>query len=221
MNLIRWRWKRTIALVCSCIFLVFLFNHVLKSEEPNGCGTTSETRPCLEALFPKVMSTLENLSLSAYLCYYSLWGALKHGGPLPWMSKIELCLRNEELSKLDEGHLLKTFRRQGAQAMYDSANGLYRVKLRDDLRPCEAYLYVFEEDRQMKVVRRVGWKNRLLPPAACEALHCFPSTLIEPPLKEERFLGRNVAVPREGFEVQKYLFPDSWWKEVEPPKCSG
>uniref|UniRef100_A0A2R5L789 Putative secreted protein n=1 Tax=Ornithodoros turicata TaxID=34597 RepID=A0A2R5L789_9ACAR len=220
MNLIRWRWKRLL-LLASCGTLLFLFfNYILKAEEPNGCGNTSETRPCLETLFPRVISALEALGLSAYLCYFSLWGALKLGGPLPWMSKAEVCLRNEELLHIDEGQLLKTFRRWGTAALYDSANGLYRVKLTDDGRPCEAYLYVFEEDKAMRVVRRVGWKNRLLPPGACEVLHCFPSSLIVPPLKELQFLGKSIAVPREGFEIQKYLFPDSWWKEVEPPKCA-
>ncbi|KAG0441684.1 hypothetical protein HPB47_015887 [Ixodes persulcatus] len=70
-----------------------------------------------------------------------------------------------------------------------------------------------------KVVRKVGWKNRLIPPTACHTLHCFPAELIAVPMNVVPFLGTKVAVPHEGIEVLKYMFPDTWWKEIIPPNC--
>lgn len=219
MNLPHFRRKRVLAYLVVAGLLLLTLNYILKSEEANGCGRTSDTGPCLLSLFPKVLDSLTAQGVSSYLCYYALWGALKDQQPLPWTNKVELCLRNEELSDLDEGQLLKSFRRYGVNAYYDSANGLYRATLRDGSSACEVYLYVFEEDKIVHRVRRVGWKNRLLPPDSCDTLHCFPVSLLTPPLKETTILGATVNVPHDGIEVLKYMFPDSWWKGEVPPKC--
>lgn len=220
MRFPHYRRKRVLACIVLGGVLLLTVNYILKSEDTNGCGRTAQTEPCLRSLFPQVVNSLNSLGLSNYLCYYSLWGSLKYGRPLPWINKVELCLRNEEVAELDEGHLLKTFRRQGVAAYYDAANGLYRATLLEgDNSICEVYLYVFEEDPITHMIRRVGWKNRLVPPGNCDTLHCFPKALIDPPLLDVNFLGAKVDVPHDGIELQKYLFPDSWWKELVPPKC--
>lgn len=219
MNLPHLRRERALLCLLAAGLLLLTLNYVLKPEEANGCGRTSDTAPCLLSLFPKVLDSLSAQGVSSFLCYYALWGSLKEQRPLPWTNKAELCLQNEELSRLDEGQLLKSFRRHGVLAHYDSANGLYRAKLKEGSGACEVYLYVFEEDKIVRRVRRVGWKHRLLPPDACDTLHCFPVSLLTPPLKETTFLGARVSVPHEGIEVLKYMFPDSWWKGEVPPKC--
>ncbi|CAN7937436.1 unnamed protein product [Ixodes hexagonus] len=219
MKFPRFRRKRVLSCVVLAGVLLLTLNYILKSEDTSGCGRTAETPECLASLFPKVVSSLESLELTGYLCYYALWGALKQEGPLPWTKRIELCLRNEELAGVDEGHLLRKFRLNGVHVHYDSANGIYKATLMKGSNACEVFLYVFEEDKIVRKVRKVGWKNRLIPPTACDVLHCFPSGLIAPPLKEATFLGTKVEVPHEGIEVLKYMFPDTWWKEIVPPNC--
>jgi len=74
---------------------------------------------------------------------------------------------------------------------------------------------------QIGMLRRVGWKRRMLPPD-CEgmtSLECFPPRLIAPPLPLREFGGFVFPVPREGIEIQKYHYPDNWWKEVLPKNC--
>jgi hypothetical protein len=74
---------------------------------------------------------------------------------------------------------------------------------------------------QIGMLRRVGWKRRMLPPD-CEgmtSLECFPPRLIAPPLPVKEFGGFVFPVPREGIEIQKYHYPDNWWKEVLPKNC--
>ncbi|CAN8017768.1 hypothetical protein HPB47_019393 [Ixodes persulcatus] len=219
MKFPHFRRKRALAFVVLAGALLLTLNYVLKSEDASGCGRTAETPQCLSSLFPKVVSSLDSLGLTGYLCYYALWGSLKHEGPLPWTKRVELCLRNEELSGVDEGRLFRKFRQNGVLAHYDSANGIYKTALAGGSDACEAYLHVFEEDKVIRKVRKVGWKNRLIPPTACHTLHCFPAELIAVPMNVVPFLGTKVAVPHEGIEVLKYMFPDTWWKEIIPPNC--
>lgn len=219
MKFPHFRRKRTLAFVVLAGVLLLTLNYFLKSEDTSGCGKTSETPGCLSSLFPKVVTSLDSLGLTGYLCYYALWGALKHEQPLSWTKRVELCLRNEELVGVDEGRLFRKFRQNGVLMHYDSANGIYKATIMGGSNACEVYLYVFEEDKIVRRVRKVGWKNRLIPPTACNILHCFPAELIAPPMKETTFLGTKVKVPHEGIEVLKYMFPDTWWKEIMPPNC--
>ncbi|XP_022650495.1 uncharacterized protein LOC111267154 [Varroa jacobsoni] len=208
----------TIYVAVLCIVLLVIVGF-LQKEAANGCGTTEDAHPCLEKLFPLVLKSLQSLDISLhYLCYYSLWGALKIGEPLPWTNRIELCVQNEELlAKADEGSIVKTFRRHGLEVRYDSANGLYYAWHDADVR-CQVYLYVFEsQDGQS--AWRVGWKHRLKSSKVCEGTTCFPARLVKAPLKQLDFMGLRVNVPHEEFEIQKYLYPDSWWKDVRAPNC--
>lgn len=111
-----------------------------------------------------------------------------------------------------------------------------------------ARIHVFEKDSQEDMYRRIGWRSRLLPSTMCKQLHCFPTNLIDNNNDEKMIknsLKKNVSqhksrqsieqlpkleflpslflnVPREGLEIQKYHYPDTWWTMTDSAdECSS
>lgn len=221
MKIIRFQLKRFIVVFILAVIVITI--HILRSSQENDADTTdcflsSETLKKIEDLLGLTKKPLEDLRLTHFLCYNSLWGALKQKGPLPWQTGLELCVLNKEMAAVDEGFLVRTFKRHGLNIAYVSASGYYKVSKIDEPFPV-ATLTVFEEDPITHQMRRVGWIHRMIPPNQCDELNCFPLELIMTPLPLVTFGEHNVPAPRDGIEMQKYLFPDSWWKEITPPNC--
>ncbi|GLH03037.1 Uncharacterized protein GBIM_08968 [Gryllus bimaculatus] len=184
------------------------------------CHHPKAFQDALHELADRTHRVLSSLGLTHFLCYGALWGQIRLSRTLPWESDVEFCLLNEELARRDEVFLIRTFKKFGLELSYESSEGQYKVT---DTKVPGGYvqLIVFEEDPLIKVLRRVGWKRRMLPPD-CEAmpsLHCFPPHLAARPLPEREFGGYVMPVPREGIELQKYHYQDDWWKEITPKNC--
>ncbi|XP_066991775.2 uncharacterized protein [Anabrus simplex] len=184
------------------------------------CHHPEEFQTSLHKLADRTHHILATLGLTHFLCYGSLWGLIRLSRSLPWEDDVEFCLRNEELSLKDEVYLIRVFKKDNLDLSYNSAEGLYVVK-DPKFHGGSVQLIVFEEDPLINMMRRVGWKRRMLPPD-CEgmtSLQCFPPRLIAPPLPVKEFGGYVMPVPREGIELQKYHYQDNWWKEVLPKNC--
>ena len=187
------------------------------SNEQIICEITPEMRIKIsETLTTVVNEILETLDMTYFLCYDSLWGALGVNGPLKWHQRVDICLLNEEVERFEEAFLIRVFRRKGLSLSYQTSDGIYLVRPEGDSKPT-LRLYLFEQSNGN--YRRVGWKNRLVPPDSCELVHCFPTRLISKPLPTEKFMSMRLPVPREGIELQKYLFPDNWWLDSQPEEC--
>lgn len=220
MKIIRYQRKRLLV-ICVCTVLILITAHSVWNSGSSvpECSVPSEVHMKMNGLLDRINDALEALSISYFLCYDSLWGALKSKGPLPWHTNIDLCVSNKEVSNTEEGFLVRTFKRYGLSVSYNSANGVYSVFRFGEKVPT-ATLTVFEQDSLTRQMRRVGWAHRMLPPDSCEKLHCFPPDLIAGPLSTTAFLQHQLPVPREEIEILKYLFPDSWWKDNIPPDCT-
>lgn len=219
MKIIRFQQKRFVLVIVVIVF--FAIVHILwnsSNSEVLDCLLSTEDLKKVENLLKDVQAPLQDLKLTYFLCYNSLWGALKVKGPLPWQNGLDICVLNKELSLIDEGFLIRTFKRHNLNIAYNSAGGFYKVQRFSELLP-SATLTVFEEDPITFQMRRVGFIHRMLPPTACEELNCFPPELIVNPMPKASFGELNVPVPRDGIEMQKYLFPNSWWKEITPINC--
>lgn len=223
--LLKIRRKTRFVLITALIVLIFylIINSLFElnstnfgSNERIVCEITPEMRIKMsESLESVVNEILEILDMTYFLCYNSLWGALKSNGPLKWHQNVDICLLNEELERFEEAFLIRTFKRKGLSLSYQSSDGVYLVSQKGD-KPI-VKLYLFEQLNGN--YRRVGWRNRLVPPDSCEPVHCFPTRLVSKPLPTERFMSMRLPVPREGIELQKYLFPDNWWLDLEPEEC--
>ncbi|XP_015783868.1 uncharacterized protein LOC107361543 [Tetranychus urticae] len=221
IRLITGRKKRLIAILIF-IGLLYLLVTLLTSSSANKailtCNYGPETQDALHDLLIRTKESLDSLGLTYFLCYNSLWGALKMGTVLPWVNYLEICTINDELSRMDEAFIFRIFKSQHLRMSYISSEGVYLVHDETVNEP-EIKLVLFEKDSVTSQYRRVGWRNRLVPPNSCAAIHCFPPMLIEKPLPVSTLLNIEISVPREKEEIQKYLFPDDWWKDIEPEKC--
>ncbi|RWS11576.1 uncharacterized protein B4U79_12499 [Dinothrombium tinctorium] len=223
LRLLRIRSRLLLALITFAVF-VLIFRLTLNSRDESGhkkeivCHHSPDSRSKLFELLYRTKKALDSLRVSYFLCYNSLWGALKKKEAFPWLPYVELCLLNEEISNFDETFVFRTFKREGLLIEYSSSDGVYTVTTFNGSDPF-AKLIIFEENQVINQYRRVGWKNRLIPPDSCSLIHCFPPRLIEKPLETVTFMGVELPVPREEIEILKYLFPNDWWKDLEPEEC--
>ena len=156
-----------------------------------------------------------------------LVGQVRLGRNLPWEESAYFCVFNEELMKYKESHIGNTFSESGLDIHYDSAEGRYLVTRPDKTVSGMVKLIVFTKDDKLQEASeptyyRIGWKRKILP-QSCDyspSLQCFPARLVDSPLKMVNFgsLGKLPA-PREHFEILKYQFPESWWKDPKPSHC--
>jgi len=209
--------------------LFYLIYKIFASEPGHvkNCDLSTQYLDNLDETITKVHDVLEKLSLTHALCYQSLVGQVRLGRNLPWEESGYFCVVNEDIMKYDENYIGNTFHRAGLDISYDSAEGRYLVTRINKSIAGMVKLIVFSQEKKMqevmeKTYHRVGWKRRILPPN-CEfspSLDCFPVRLMEKPLGNAKFGKAGlIPVPNEQFEILKYHFPDTWWKDTKPKNC--
>lgn len=220
------------------LFLIFLLvTIILKSltttpssllltgsaSDPVICDESASAKEQMKDVFVRSVAVLQTLNLQHFLCYDSLWAALSsRKNAFDWKSFNELCLLNEDVSKVEEAAVIRAFRREGLKLSYFTSTGEYDIKVEDDdNQVTRLKIFLFERDLVTDNMRRVGWKHRILPPDSCSLIHCFPPHLLDSPLPKAQFYGIEVSVPKEGMEIQKYHYPDNWWRSSrEPYECA-
>lgn len=218
--------RRLLLYVSTAVLIVFLIikyhdgNNEAKILDSN-CQVSAEVRDNLNNLMIETHKLLDKLKLTHFICYGTLWGILKIDGLLPWEDNIEFCALNEELSEFEEASLIRVFLKNNLVLHYDSQDGVYNVYRPEQRSKGLLRIVVFEKDIDLDMMKRVGWSRRLLP-QDCDispSLQCFPPRLIEPPFPFTNVHGVEYNIPREQIEIQKYLYPDTWWKDIKPSEC--
>lgn len=212
------------------ILLLMLYTIARQAQQPksqftNTCDLSPSFIAGLHQLAYDVHDVLLTLGIAHVLCFGSLFGQLRMSQSLPWETDVEMCVLNEEISQHDEVFLKRAFWRRDLNIEYDSANGVYAIKRKSDFDGL-VQLIVFAKDKDIAedqdlMYHRVGWKRRMLPPdcSYSPSLQCFPSRLVTSPLPLKLFGSKVLPVPREEFEMLKYHFPDSWWREEKALNC--
>lgn len=210
--------KRILVLVAVvCTILTIREIAIASSRQVVVCDQPSSVRMEMEEVLIRSLSAINTLHLkSHFLCFDSLWAAHSRNKPFPWKSRNEICLQNEEVSKLEEATIIRVFKREGVVMSYSSSSGEYDVRLHSN-GETRLKLFLFEKEEENDQLRRVGWKHRLLPPDSCSITQCFPSHLVDQPLPATKFSGIRIPIPREEIEIQKYHYPDDWWKPDRSP----
>lgn len=228
--------------VMATVFTVICFMALRNTKDFTAtCDMPEEYISELYELLYRTHDVLDQLRLTHFLCYGSLFGQVRHSETPSWERDGEFCVLNAELLQYDEVFLIRSFRKADLELTYDSSEGRYIVRtinpaprIRQEtpdeaIRPDtpEVQLIVFAADKEIKsssfdeMLHRVGWKRRMLPPD-CEysqSLECFPKRLIDPPLELKPFGMKDLPVPHEDIEMLKYHFPDNWWIETKPLNC--
>lgn len=207
-------------LLIGCLVLWYLVQQK-HPEFTKTCELSKVFQNNLLKLSYRVHKVLNVMSLTHCLCYGALWGQVRMSNTLPWEADVEFCVNNKELSAFDENFIDRLFRKHNLTLLYDSAEGIYSITDHVFQPGAQIKLIVFEEDPKLDVMRRIGWKRRMLPPN-CEdskSLDCFPVRLLRKPLPMKLFGSEQLPVPWESLEILKYHYPDNWWLEVLPLNC--
>ena len=165
-----------------------------------------------------VIDVLEELAVSYYLMYGTLWGALRNGGPLPWDYDADIGVDGDALAKYTHEQIVDAFARRRLVVTWSDRRGRYKVVCPDadeiegiDVMP----FYDYWRDGMMRRRGIESWVFFI----NYRVHHTFPARLVSKPLPVLSFGGRNVTVPRGGIEIQKYLYRGDWYKVVPPLGC--
>jgi hypothetical protein len=205
------RMHRRLALAAALLTLLLLlinaFGNSIEDDEewykhPHAyfaevsCEHDEFTQRLFEELTKKMSDTLEKLEIKYFLCYGSLWGALKLKKTLPWDRNIDMCIIYNQLAALDEQHIHQAFKQNGLNYRYNSRRGKYVVTYKT----VSGEITVFEKVGSH--MERVGWEKRLFPHLYINYQN-FPYQLIDKELPKIEFNGILVPAPHETFEIQK------------------
>lgn len=218
--------RRALALFFLLIVIVFMVrlmgNSIEDDEEwykhPDvyyselACQHDEFTQRLFDELTLKMKLVFEKLNVRYFLCYGSLWGALRYGKTLPWDRNIDMCVVYHEIASINEQTLYQTFKQNELSYYYNSRRGKYVVTYKS----VQAEITVFEKVGTH--MERIGWEKRLFPHLYVNYQN-FPFMLVEKDLPKIKFNGVELTYPHQEYEIQKYLYPDNWWKEVKPRGC--
>lgn len=215
-------------LVIGCILLIvfFLFkittNSIDDDEEwykhPSAyfsevnCNWDDYSMNLFGELAQRMDDALSKLGIIYFLCYGSLWGALKFEKTLPWDRNIDMCVIHHQIATIDENTIHTTFKKAGLNYYYNSRKGKYVVSYKG----VTGEITIFEKVGAH--AERVGWEKRIFPHLYLDYQR-FPYSLIEKDLTKVKFHDLKLPVPHDSFEIQKYFYPENWWKEVKPKGC--
>ena len=221
------RLSRRLILVAIILLALFLLSKLsgdaIENDEewykhPNAyfneltCEQDEFTMRLFGELAERMSASLDKLNITYFLCYGSLWGALKFKTSLPWDRNVDMCVIYHQLASIDEHLLYSTFKQNGLSYRYNSRRGKYIVSYKT----VTGEITVFEKVGAH--VERVGWEKRVFPHLYVN-YQTFPYLLIDKNLPKAEFHGLKLPVPHETFEIQKYLYPDNWWNVIKPKGC--
>ena len=166
-----------------------------------------------------VHKILDSMQVDHWLMYGSIFGAVREHGPLPWDNDVDIGFNGGgKFSTINFDDFLRGFTARGLKVYHKRwiTSNVLKV-YRDDLPHIKVDLFAFYNYSGW--MKRAGLETWVL--ALNYNLHdTFPAQLVKIPLPETRFGSFNMPVPRQGIEIQKYLYPHDWWKEVKPVTCS-
>lgn len=216
--------RRYICLVLTLVLVVSLYVHINKAVEGSytwrstgrRCMNTNEENEELTYLIKTSHEILDKLNIPHFLCYGSLWGALRYKKPLPWDYDYDMGILYEDMLKIDEKALFEEFNKKDIYIAYHNYAGNYKVEKGH----MTGDLMIFRDYYNNGIMRRTGFESWMFF-VHYRYYHQFPNTLIKKPLPTMEFAGENFFVPRGGIEIQKHHYPNNWWKEMAPIGCNS
>ena len=221
----RYKIKFSIFGTCMLVGLVFYVKlnidthntHELDSDQSPyfPCSRTPEQAKELRELFHDIHDILNKMNIRHFLIYGSIWGAYRVKAPLPWDYDIDLAIIGDEIySSIAKSEFLKPFEDRGI-SVYDST--------------IQSSCYYFTRGKFAQVDIDIfynfhGWMQRAglvtwLLYYNYQKYHSFPAWMVEDPLPKMTFIDIQIAVPRGGKEILKYLYPNDWQKPFTPAAC--
>lgn len=216
---------------------------------PSPCKTPLVERQDMINLTYSSILALTDLSLSAPVCYGTLWGVLRQEQPeetsnltLPWDNNVDFCILYSELKNLTHEDLYTAFGKRGVKlSHFDWNSGSYTIskgKAGGEINvffDCSWLFYATHSEVSNHLKPEVetlpgplpevdGWACPMgIKPTLARWLkdlnRPFPIWLLQPPFPTKTVDGLTASVTHDNMEIQKYLYPDEWWLEAKPPGC--
>ena len=200
------------------IFIAIQFNHPMWFRHFRSDATLS--RDCVAEdiqddmlrLTYEVHGILQDLHITHFLIYGSLWGALRMNKPLPWDNDVDLgMIADGEYPNLSEEQFLEKFRSKGIK-ITNNMRQKSSFKFERGKGAVDLMIY-YEHGDWMK---RQGWEPWLLI-VHYNLHHTFPKNLVEhKPLPSLKFGALMMPVPQHGIEIMKHMYRYDWWVNYKP-----
>ena len=178
---------------------------------------SNQNRSHLLNLTYQVHQILEENRIQHWLSYGSIFGALRNNGPLPWDDDVDFgILGDGKLSQLEHKEFIALFEDAGLQVTdWWTRSGLIQISAGHPYLKVDLMAF-YKWGHWMKRCGYESWIGFY----NYNKYHTFPSVLITPPLPKAQFGNRKLPLPRNGIEIQKFMYPADWWKVIPPPQCS-
>lgn len=169
-----------------------------------------------------VKAALDELDITYFLAFGTLFGAMRYKDILPWDSDVDLII----VPPFDHDQLIARLKEKtNATAndygvWYGPKFGYYKVRgpRVDDKIGVQVDLLVYKEWWFNGYMHRVGWDAWWMWYRNINTM-TFPARLVKGTLPTMEFIGVQWPVPKEGIEIQKYHYANNWWKESKPLGC--
>lgn len=132
------------------IFILIIHDLFQQKNIVRICKRSDEFQTNLHDLAFRVHSILSKFGLTHVLCYGALWGQIRFSKSLSWVTDVEMCIINEEVSVLEEAQFYRTFQKNGLKIQYKSAEGIYEI-IDPGIEIAKIELYVFELDVMVNI----------------------------------------------------------------------
>ena len=184
---------------------------------PGKCHnlTDSEMSHLLDLTY-KVHEILQRHNINHWLCFGSVFGASRFQSPLPWDDDVDIGVSGARLSEVGPSTLLDALGEAGLQVFSERWDICSLIQVYDGHSSLHVDLMAFYDYGGW--MKRRGLETWLMYINYMK-YHTFPTRLVEEPLPTVPFGDGQMPVPREGIEIQKYLYPHDWWKTVKPAGC--
>ena len=221
------RQKIIVPIFGACMLLTLVFyvklnidthnTHELDSDQSPAfpCNRTPKQAKELRELFHDVHDILNKMNIRHFLIYGSIWGAYRAKGPLPWDYDIDLgIIGDEAYSKIPKSEFLAPFHARD-------------ITVNDKMSMSSCYYFTRGSFAQVDIdifYNYHGWMQRTglvtwFLYYNYQKYHTFPAWMVEHPLPKMQFVDLQMAVPRGGKAILKYLYPNDWDKPFIPVAC--
>ena len=192
-------------------------NHPLFSAQPCEYLDSKQKQQLLD-MAHTVHKILDDFGIEHWLMYGSVFGAFRAQGPLPWDNDVDIGFNGTGVfASMTFDNFIKPFTAKGLKVYHKRWITSNVMKVYSDALPhIKVDLFALYNYRGW--MKRAGLETWIF--ALNYNLHdTFPARLLDKPLPKVPFGNFTMPVPREGIEIQKYLYPDDWWREVKPVTC--
>lgn len=197
---------------------IYTGRNPLKSAPPCKYFNSTQKEKFLKLTY-RVHRVLEELGIDHWLMYGSVFGALRVNGPLPWDYDVDIDFNaSGKFASMNLGEFLFAFESTGLKVNRHLWIRSQLIEITtDDLPYYRVEVFAFYNYRGW--IKRGGLESWVLA-LHYNTYHTFPAQLLEKPLPRVQFGFFKMPIPRGGIEIQRYLYPDNWWKEVKPVTCT-